>query len=735
VGLTTGLVSVAAAAPAAAAAPVNSYTSGGFTVGDSGPSNPSPVTVTVPAGTGKLLSLSLTLLSPNHANPSDMTFDLRSPSGASVRIGCTDGSTSFSDSRTCASLAPFYGTDPAGTWQLFPYDTIAARDDWFTSYGGFTLTLSTAEAPAVTADPTSATTPSGTAVTFTSAATGTPTPTVQWQVDSGSGFTNLPGATSASLSLTPTLADSGKQYRAVYSNTQGTATSTSAALTVLPVAPSITVHPSPTTVSSGSGAVLVSNATSDPVPTVQWERASPGSALFSSIAGATGTTLTLAAVRYVDDGTQYRAVYTNAVGTAVTDPATLTVTLLPPSVTQNPSDASVASGAAVSLVAGASSEVAQTVRWQSAAPGGSFSDMPGATSTTLTFTAAFAQDGYRFQALFTNPAGTSTTTAATLSVSPEGPVVTSSPSDLTVEEGDPATFSASASGDPVALAQWQVSTDGGTTYADVPGATLGSFTIPAANRAQHLSLYRAVFTNPAGQATTTPARLQVQHSPEVVTGPSDVTVASGAGATFTADAVGTSTPTVQWRVSTDGGLGFVDIAGATSPTLHVSGLAFADSGTRYRAVFTNSVGTIATRDATLTVSAAVPVVTTDIADQRVVSGTTVTFAAAATGDPAPTVQWRVSSDGGATFSDIVGATHDTYTFTAAVSNDGFQYVAVYTNVGGTDSTTSARLTVVSLPAALGVTGANSTVLALVASLLVAVGAVAAVVPRRRRTAA
>jgi hypothetical protein len=220
-----------------------------------------------------------------------------------------------------------------------------------------------------------------------------------------------------------------------------------------------------------------------------------------------------------------------------------------------------------------------------------------------------------------------------------------------------------------------------------------------------------------------------------VTGPSDVTVASGAGATFTADAVGMSTPTVQWRVSTDGGLGFVDIAGATSPTLHVSGLAFADSGTRYRAVFTNSVGTIATRDATLTVSAAVPVVTTDIADQRVVSGTTVTFAATATGDPAPTVQWRVSSDGGAAFSDIVGATHDTYTFTAAVSNDGFQYVAVYTNVGGTDSTTSARLTVVSLPAALGVTGANSTVLALVASLLIAVGAVAAVVPRRRRTAA
>jgi hypothetical protein len=88
-----------------------------------------------------------------------------------------------------------------------------------------------------------------------------------------------------------------------------------------------------------------------------------------------------------------------------------------------------------------------------------------------------------------------------------------------------------------------------------------------------------------------------------------------------------------------------------------------------------------------------PAITTQPANQTVTAGQTATFIAAATGSPAPTVQWQVSTDGGATFSIILGATSTTLSFTTALSQNGNQYRAVFTNSAGTATTTAATLTV------------------------------------------
>ena len=87
--------------------------------------------------------------------------------------------------------------------------------------------------PNVTLDPTNQTVAAGANATFTSAATGAPTPTVQWQVDTGTGFTNLGGATNATLTLNAVTAGmNGYDYRAVFTNTAGADTSAAANLTV-----------------------------------------------------------------------------------------------------------------------------------------------------------------------------------------------------------------------------------------------------------------------------------------------------------------------------------------------------------------------------------------------------------------------------------------------------------------------------------------------------------------------
>jgi hypothetical protein len=91
-------------------------------------------------------------------------------------------------------------------------------------------------------------------------------------------------------------------------------------------------------------------------------------------------------------------------------------------------------------------------------------------------------------------------------------------------------------------------------------------------------------------------------SPTITTQPTDQTVTDGMTATFIAEVSGSPTPTVQWQVSTDHGVTFTDLAGATSTTLKVPMATVAMSGNQYHAVFTNSVGTGTSDAATLTVN-------------------------------------------------------------------------------------------------------------------------------------
>ncbi|MGH9763230.1 MAG: choice-of-anchor Q domain-containing protein, partial [Blastocatellia bacterium] len=90
--------------------------------------------------------------------------------------------------------------------------------------------------PAVTVNPQSQTVGAGT-VTFTAAATGTPAPTVQWQMSTNGGgsFTNITGATNRTLTLTLTPSESEDEFRAVFTNQCGTATTNAALLTVFSV--------------------------------------------------------------------------------------------------------------------------------------------------------------------------------------------------------------------------------------------------------------------------------------------------------------------------------------------------------------------------------------------------------------------------------------------------------------------------------------------------------------------
>jgi plastocyanin len=111
--------------------------------------------------------------------------------------------------------------------------------------------------------------------------------------------------------------------------------------------------------------------------------------------------------------------------------------------------------------------------------------LAGATGTSYTISAVTAgQNGYQYRAVFTNKAGSATTTAATLTVQ-YAPTVTKNPRSVTVTAGQSVTFTTAATGNPTVTVQWQVSTDGGNTFTNIAGATGTSYTIVTTTKMQN----------------------------------------------------------------------------------------------------------------------------------------------------------------------------------------------------------------------------------------------------------
>jgi hypothetical protein len=91
------------------------------------------------------------------------------------------------------------------------------------------LTVSSATSrPVFTVQPKSQLTPVGSTVTFTAAASGSPTPTYQWKKNGG----NIAGATRASYTISRVSASDAGTYTVVVSNSVGSVTSTGAVLRV-----------------------------------------------------------------------------------------------------------------------------------------------------------------------------------------------------------------------------------------------------------------------------------------------------------------------------------------------------------------------------------------------------------------------------------------------------------------------------------------------------------------------
>jgi hypothetical protein len=546
-------------------------------------------------------------------------------------------------------------------------------------------TLTVDFAPKVTHQPASQTVATGSQVTLTAAANGNPAPTVQWytSTDGGATYSPISGATSDSYTFTAPSTPGSALYYAVFTSTMGTATTRVAKVTA-DVAPTVTSSPVSQTVDAGHVVTFTASATGTPAPRVHWEVSSDGGKTWHDIPLATTDSLTFTARAY-QNGDEFQAVFTNGGGKATTSPATLTVQFGP--TTTPPNVIHTAVNTQVTLTVNPTGNPPPTIQWYTSTDHGlTWTPIDGATSATYTFTTPSTPGSAWYDTVLTNSLGTVTTPPTKVTwVVP--PAVTLDPTSQTVNAGTVVTFTAAASGMPTPHVQWQVSTDSGTTFHNLPLATTDSLTFTA-RAYENGEEFRAVFTEPGFRVTTTDATLTVDFGPSITRQPKSQTVATGSQVTLTADANGNPAPTVQWYSYNAQTQTWSAISGATSDSYTFTA-STTPGATLYYALFTSANGTAKSKVATVT-AVVPPTVTSNPVSQTVAAGTIVTFTASATGVPASTVQWQVSRDGGETWHAIPLATTDALTFTARAIQSGDEFRAVFTD-GGVSTTTSAAI--------------------------------------------
>ena len=285
------------------------------------------------------------------------------------------------------------------------------------------------------------------------------------------------------------------------------------------------------------------------------------------------------------------------------------------------------------------------------------------------------------------------TATATVTVNRPPAITSANTASFTV--GTAGTFTVTTTGYPAPAISKVGTVPAGLTFTDNGNGTATLSGTPSAGSGGTYPLNLTANNGVAPNATQTLTVTVLQ--PPGFTSAATATFQVGTAGTFSITTSGFPTVSTITKTGTlPAGITFTDNGNGTAT---LAGTPAAGSGGTYPVTLTasNGVSPNGTQSLSIQVNQA-PAITTNPSDQSVNPGTSVSFIAAASGVPTPTVQWQRSTDGGASFTNIAGATSTTYTFTAAAGDNGNQYRAVFTNVAGTATTTAATLSVGTAPA-------------------------------------
>ncbi len=353
-------------------------------------------------------------------------------------------------------------------------------------------TSNSAELTITSSSPTIAVQPFDTTVCASSNATFSVTATgmglsYQWQVNSGSGFSNVSnggtylGATTNTLFLTDIAASyNGYEYKCIITGCSVSDTSNTATLTVNAL-PTITIQPVNDTLCLSDAAYFYVYASGTGL-TYTWQVNNGTGFTDISFGGRHniyqngGNLLSIDPVADSMNVYQYRCIISGMCSPADTSDAAILVTDIPHFIAE-PVDAIVCDSSDTSFTITLDPDSGVTYQWQvnqgsgftNISNGGVYS---GATSTTLTLTTIPASmNGYQYRCILTGACAPNSDTAA-LTVVSGPPVITEQPVGDTLCVEDVAIYSVAVSGVDVTYI-WQV--NNGSGFTDVTYGGRGSF--------------------------------------------------------------------------------------------------------------------------------------------------------------------------------------------------------------------------------------------------------------------
>lgn len=293
-------------------------------------------------------------------------------------------------------------------------------------------------------------------------------------------------------------------------------------------------------------------------------------------------------------------------------------------ITQPPADVFTAIGISRTISVSATavpSSVSLLYQWQESPDGGAtWNNISGATQASYNITSTQVSDNgksYRVRVSGVPPAGLNTpspvfSNASTLTVQKAQISISSQPSNV-VTSGTTATFSVSAIILPSLAAvsyQWQRSSNGGTTFTNISGATSASLNLSGLSTADSGLVYRVIVSGTGGaDSVTSFAATLVVNAPVIqITQQPVNTTSANASATFSVVAsisgLNTYTLTYVWQLSTDGGANFTTISNSNSPSLPLYNITKLSNNFKYRVVISSNVGSspVTSDSASLTVN-------------------------------------------------------------------------------------------------------------------------------------
>jgi len=526
--------------------------------------------------------------------------------------------------------------------------------------GGGGSTPPPSVAPTVSQQPANQAVLEGATATFSVVASGTAPLTYQWK----KGGVAISSATTASYTTSPVvLADTGSSFTVTVSNAAGSVTSSAATLTVNPAPPTITTQPANVTVNAGATATFTVVAGGTPPFTYQWKKGGV------DLTGATSASYTTPATVPADNGGSFTVTVSHGGASVTSSAAILTVLSTSAAISQQPANQAVLEGATATFSVVASGTAPLAYQWKKGGVA-----ISGATAASYTTPpVVLADTGSSFTVTVSNAGGSVTSNAATLTVNPVPPTITTQPASVMVTAGATATFTVVAGGTPPFTYQWK---KGG---ADIAGATSASYTTPATVPADDGGSFTVTVSHGGASVTSSAAILTVRSIPAFTLQPVGATVAAGAVATFTATATGNPVPSYQWYRDT------TSLTGQTAATLTLPATTLADAGS-YTVTATNSLGSVTSSAAVLVVNQT-PLIVTQPASLTVLVGQSATFSVAVTGYPAPSYQWYRDT------TLLTGETAATLTLGAVTVADAGSYTVTATNALGTITSATATLTV------------------------------------------